>query len=805
MRFILLLLFNSLVNLHLLFAQEFKTLRGTIIDESGTALPGASIVIHSQNKSLVSDEQGRFSFSVARDSLTWIEVYYIGYKRYNDTLNLKEETEITILLEHENLTLQEIVITDNTAERIRKEEVLNIEIVNNEYLKQNLGGSLMKSIERLPGVSTIDIGSGLSKPVIRGLAFNRVLVVENGIRHEAQQWGAEHGLEIDQFAVENIEVVKGPSSIIYGSDAIGGVINIKPAALPENNVVKINTEFVGKSNNDYLGSSISLALKRGIMFFSFRSTRSAYGDYKVPTDSVEIYSYRAPLNKHHLRNTAGKEQNYHLTIGVIKPKWQSRIITSSVQNENGFFANAHGLEPRNVDTDLHDRSDRDIQYPFHHVNHFKLINETIVFINGFELSSNLGFQQNKRQEWSQYVSHGYMPAVFPESQSFDANLEKEFLKNTISANAILSTSLKENTKVMLGLSSDFQNNEIDGRSFLIPSFKQFASGMFLHLSNQINEENRFQMGVRYDYGYIETESYKDWFISPIITLSDTIYTLVERSKSIYRKFSNISYSIGYNYHPQYWIIKANLGKSFRMPIAKELSANGVNYHHYSYEVGSANLSSEVSYQLDLGIEFVTRDLAIGISPFFNYFTNYIFLNPSAEHDRLYGNGNQIYYYIQSDVMRYGGEIHAHYLIIKPIQIGVIGEYLYIEQTSGAKKGFSLPFTPPPNAILNFKYRIRETKAIKKAYFSFDYQMGAKQNRIVPPEEPTKAYQTVNIAIGGTLKLWKQDLHLFIQGNNILNRLYFNHTSYYRLINVPEAGRNFVLTISVPLSIKLNKT
>ncbi|HOL99121.1 MAG: Plug domain-containing protein [Bacteroidales bacterium] len=126
-------------------------------------------------------------------------------------------------------------MTDNYAETRKKEESLSIEIVNDEYLKQNLGGSLMSSLERLPGVSTMDIGSGQSKPVIRGLGFNRVVVVENNIKHEAQQWGADHGLEIDQYAVNNVEVIKGPASLIYGSDAMGGIIDMKNRKVPVEN------------------------------------------------------------------------------------------------------------------------------------------------------------------------------------------------------------------------------------------------------------------------------------------------------------------------------------------------------------------------------------------------------------------------------------------------------------------------------------------------------------------------------------------------------------------------------------------
>ncbi len=225
------------------------------------------------------------------------------------------------------MSLQEVVVTDNYAETRKKEESLNIEIVNDDYLKQNLGGSLMTSLERLPGITTIDIGSGQSKPVIRGLGFNRVVVVENNIKHEAQQWGADHGLEIDQYAVDNVEVIKGPASLMYGSDAIGGVIDMKNRKLPAENSFGGTIDLSGKTNNDFLGTSISLYGRKKWFFADVRATFLDYGDYKVPTDSVDIYSYRAALYKNHLRNTAGKEKDLHFSFGIIQKRVSKQILS----------------------------------------------------------------------------------------------------------------------------------------------------------------------------------------------------------------------------------------------------------------------------------------------------------------------------------------------------------------------------------------------------------------------------------------------------------------------------------------------
>ncbi|MGQ9847629.1 MAG: TonB-dependent receptor, partial [Bacteroidales bacterium] len=785
-------------------AQKYYELKGTVVDKNNKPLTGASVILYPVKKGTTTDAKGDFSINNLSKGKYSIKISFVGYKTLIDTINLVGNRTYNFQLKDSALSLQEVVVIGNYSETRKKEESLSIEIVNDEYLKKNIGGSLMSSLERLPGVSTIDIGSGQSKPVIRGLGFNRVVVVENNIKHEAQQWGADHGLEIDQYAVDNIEVIKGPASLMYGSDAIGGVIDMKNKKIPAENSFGGTVDLTGKTNNDFLGTSVSLYGRKNWFFADVRATFLDYGDYKVPTDSVDIYSYRAALYKNHLRNTAGKEQNLHFSFGTIQKQFQSKFYLSNVNTKSGFFANAHGLEPRNVDVNLHDKSNRDIQYPYQTVNHFKIINSSLYRWEKLKLEFDLGFQRNFRQEWSQYVQHGYMPATFPDSLDFNPNLERQFEKQVYSGNVNFHYQLTDKTQINLGLNSEYQNNQIDGRGFIIPEYSQFNVGGFIFAKHNFSDKSLVQAGVRYDYGHIRTSEYYDWFRSPVVENGDTILKYLLRAANINRNFSNVTWSVGYNYNPGKCSYKFNLGKSFRMPIAKELAANGVNYHHFSYEVGNAQLSPEISYQLDAGFEYNTKRFAIGTTPFLNYFSNYIYLNPSSEHDRLYGNGNQVYYYTQSKVLRYGAELHTHYELLKFMQIGIIGEYVYSEQLSGEKKGFSLPFSPPPSGIFNIKLKKQKMKFVENAYLSIDYRITAPQNNIVPPEETTDGYQVVNLGLGGDVVLVNQLVSIFIQVQNLFNTKYFNHTSYYRLINVPEPGRNFIVNISMPFSGKINQ-
>ncbi len=783
------------------YGQSYTQFIGKVVDESNRALVAADVRIPAIKKGAITDTLGVFVIEDVLEGTYDIEIYFLGYEPLKKSVLIKKGQESSFQLTISSVKFEELLIEDDYADQIKKETALDIEVVDEDYLKEHLGGSLMKSLERLPGVTTIDIGSGQSKPVIRGLSFNRVVVVENNIKHEAQQWGADHGLEIDQYAVDHVEIIKGPASLMYGSDAIGGIINMSNKSLPAENTYGMTIDLSGKTNNDFLGGSISLFGRKKSFFITARATLTDYADFRVPTDSVDIYNYRVGLYKNRLRNTAGHELNLHSSFGIIKKRFISKFYVSNVRMQAGFFANAHGLEPRNVDEAFHDASSRDIQYPFQKVNHFKLINKSSYWAKTWRLEFDLGYQRNYREEWSQYVQHGYMPALFPDTMNFNGDIERQFQKDIYAANLKFFYQISENTELSSGINSEYKQNEIGGRGFIIPAYQQLNLGSFAVLKHHFSEKSLLQGGLRYDYGYINTKAHNDWFPSPADDSNDSNLINLPRAIDIERNFSNLTWSVGYNYNAEHWSSRVNIGNSFRMPIPKELAANGINYHRFSYEVGNADLSPEISYQLDAGVDYQSKKLAIGLSPFLSYFSNYIYLNPTANYDRLYGFGNQIFEYTEAEVFRWGAEIYANYDVLEYLQLGFVGEYVYALQLSGPKAGFTLPFAPPASCIFNIRYHKDQIAFMENPYVSLDYRLTATQRNIVPPEVVTPGFQVINLSIGADILFKNQPIDIALQVQNLLNSKFFNHTSYYRLINVPEAGRNFVLNISIPFVFK----
>lgn len=784
--------------------QKSFALKILVMDEQKNPLPGAIIMLTPGGFTVSTKNDGTYEFSNIGKGKYVLEIRYLGFEKLIDSIDFLDNSIIKYQLKPASQTLEEVIVIDHYTEDRKRDISLNSDIVDIKYLKRNLGASLMNSLDKLPGVDAMNIGSGQSKPMIRGLGFNRVVVVENGISHQGQQWGADHGLEIDQYALDRVEVIRGPASLMYGSDAMGGIIDLRQMSIPQPNTVSGDIDLTAKSNNGLVGGSakINTAFKK--WFFGFRTTWLDWGDYRVPADFVDVYSYRVPLKDQRLRNTAGHENDLHFDAGINLKNFNSRLYISNYRTISGFFANAHGLEPRQVDTAIYDASWRDIQNPYQEVNHLKIINKSRFQLNKAYIETNLGFQQNHRFEYSDYVSHGFMPSVFPENLDFNPELEREFSKTIISLSAKSGFQILDIMEVIVGLSTEYQNNTIGGRGFLLPDFTQLTSGAFFYAKKQLSKKNLIQGGIRYDFSALSIEEYYDWFASPQIENTDTQYVYLQRAENLERKYSNFNWSVGYNFNGEKLNFKVNMGKSFRTPLAQELAANGVNYHYFRFEQGDPNLKPEVAYQFDAGAEIRFKNVAIGLTPFVSWFQNYIYLNPSFEHDRLYGNGNQIYSYTQAEVLRFGGELHSHIKLTKFWNAGFVADYVYSEQLTGDKKGFTLPFSPPASASINLKFNPKKVWLLNQPYSIIDLKLVAPQNYIVPPEEKTPGYYLVNLALGGSIKLLKTEVDISFQVHNLLNRKYLDHISFYRLINLPETGRNFILNLKIPFKTFLNK-
>lgn len=713
-----------------------------------------------------------------------------------DSVRISAQADSVKRMMRDGVSLKEVVVSGSSNKEIQMKSALNVVRANQKFIEENFSGSLMQTLSRLPGVQAMNVGSGESKPVIRGLGFNRVLVAENGIKHEGQQWGDDHGLEIDQYAIDQAEVIKGPASLTYGSDAIGGVINLKSNTMPLKKFAG-QVNLFGRTNNESIGSSVRLTGRNGKFWYKANATWMDYADYKVPADSIEYYSYWIKLKDQRLRNTAGREMDGNLMLGYAGDRWNTSFRIADVNAKAGFFANAHGLEVRLSDID-YDSSRRDIDLPYHTVNHFWVSNHTDWNWADGMLEGNFAYQNNRQRELAEPVSHGYMP--IPTN-----TLERSFTKQTFSANVKAMQQMGKHD-LQAGGNVEYQRNRQGGWGFILPDFEQLTFGVFAMDKWNLSDKLSLTAGARFDRGSVRIHSYHDWYKTPLkastsdspmdgTVLQGTVQqgdsTYMERSANLRRSYNSFTWSVGVNRMLGDWVLKLNVGKSFRIPIAKELGMDGVNYNIFRYEKGNTSLKPEESYQVDAGIVCEKGVLSMQLTPYLNYFPNYIYLNPTPQ----YKEGLQLYYYTQAKVLRWGFEASVSWKILPYLKLDADGEYLYARQLSGDKKGYGLPFSTPWSARAELRYLLPAQNPAKSGFVTLEWQVVGTQDIIVPPEEKTKGHQLLNASIGKKFKLGENQLEITLRGENVLGKRYYDHTSYYRLMGVPEPGRNFSAMVS----------
>lgn len=762
-------------------AQQYQ-LSGQVTDEFNHPLAGATVAIRSVDQGSITDRKGDFAFAGLREGRYVVSYSFVGYRSESDTIWLDKNLKLNKKLCPATTNLGEITITGIAFPR-NVSASLSATTVDKRYLQQQSAGSLMQSLNRLPGIGSMDIGSGQSKPVIRGLGFHRVVVAENGVKHEAQEWGADHGLEIDRFTVERIEIIKGPASLMYGANAIGGVIDLKQLSAPGRHTSGGSVLVNGATNNLQGGISARYFQRFDRFYFQTSISHSSYADYRVPADSISYMTYNIRLKEQRLRNTAGRENNAGIRLGYLGRQVNSHLSITNNFSKSGFFANAHGLEIRNSQI-AYDLSERDIDLPSQQVNHLKILSNTSWMITDYKLNIDLGYQHNYRQEFSEPVAHGHMPLPAD-------SLERLYDKSTWSASLKLELPKHNRHQFTTGISSELQNNTSGGWGFMLPAYRSATAGAYVYDFVQLTNQWSLNGGLRYDMGQLTTDEYRDWYTTP---QADGTQAYIQRATPLQRNFSSMSWGAGAKYQSEHYTLKANAGKSFRMPSAKELASNGINYHMYRYEKGDTSLRAEESYQVDLGMLYRKGKWEIELTPFLNYFPNYIYLNPIPE----YNEGQQIYYHSQSEVIRAGGELIVTYALTPSLNLSADAEYIYSVQLSGAKKGYTLPFSPPLNANLEMKYAFDEMGIFEQPEAGLSIQLVGAQNNTVPPEKKTPGYTLLSFSVGAKMNIAGKSIQVNAKLANLLNTRYYDHTSFYRLIEVPGQGRNFLLTTQLDL-------
>lgn len=746
----------------------FAQITGRVLDaQSGAPLPGATVSFPELKIAANADENGLFILKNTPERGKFlVEVRYIGYQTFTQTINLLNTTEFVFKLNLTTIEAREVVITGSASSTDNRKNSSSVALVGKEQLlKQST--NIVDAISRIPGVSQISTGGGISKPVIRGLGYNRVITLADGAKQEGQQWGDEHGIEIDQFNVDRVEVLKGAASLLYGSDALGGVINmIDPLPAMDG---QVKGEFLSNysSNNGLIGNSAMIhGNKNGFIWRARASVKSAI-------------AYQTPDNR--IPNTGFREMNWSGQIGLNKKWGYAHLNLSNFKSEVGlpdFMPNANGDfedEDGNVLSSAQIKS-RSLLLPYQDINHRKIaLNSNLLLGNG-RLRSNITYQNNLRKEFEDNTTD---PALF-----FD-------LKTT-SYDFKYFGDEKNGWEPVFGLSGSFQNSKNKGEEFLIPNYSSRDFGLFAYFKKNW-ESTTLNFGSRLDYRKMTGEKLEE--------NGDVVF------EALSNQFTNWSGAAGLTHEfNEQWNIKANIGSAFRAPNIAELGSNGVHEGTFRYEIGNADLKPERSFYSDVSLGFNTEKISGEWSVFLNSINNYIYYRQNGNETILAeGETYPLFRFVQDQALLSGSEIS---LTLHPIElIHIENSFAY---TRGQNRATDNPLPFIPAGVLRNEIRFEpEFKGLKNSYLAIGLDHFLNQNRTDAFETPTTGYTLFNASLGATLMLKKQALRFHIAANNLLDKAFYDHLSRFKPGRLDESnpglgfynpGRNITFGIYLPLSL-----
>ena len=762
-------------------AQESHSVRIQPTDvETSMAVEGVEVLIFETGFTGSTNSAGHLTVNL-NSGLYRIKFFRLGYAEQTIHVRVQSDTTLIPFIKPTPYQLAQVNIRSTAVESEFKNSAINTTVLDRAFLEANYHSTFSQGIEKVPGINSITTGVGIAKPVIRGLQGNRITVNNHGIRQEGQQWGSDHGLEIDPFGVDRVEIIRGAASLMYGSDALGGVINITEPLIPQRGTYRADLIGVYRNNNDHFGSSLAFTTRQKDCFFSIRTTLQSYGDYRVPADEFEYNGFVLPIENRRLKNTAGSEKHLAMTVGKVLKTGSVSLSVSNYNQTTGLFPGAVGI-PRSYRL-LHDGDFRNSDLPRQEINHFKTALNSKLQVGAGRLDTDIGFQYNNRQEKS-------FPHVHGQGITPAGNLALGLDLFTGTMNSRYHLNINEKINLSAGITGQVQENSRAGFEFLLGDFMTLQGGMYVFGKVHLSDVLTLNIGARLDAARVASDAH----FQPVYASPDEIVGEVQRGEAISRNFSQPSGAVGISWSPeQNFNIKLNAGRTFRFPSAPEMLMNGVHHGTFRHEVGKADLRPETGWQFDAGVYWDFPTVLLSFTPFFNYFDNYIFLRPTALFSPLPEAG-QLYEYTEAEALHTGGEFQVVWNPGQRFTVESSVEYLY---NVNLNNNLPLPFTPPLLSRSELRWHLKRGRT-KSPYVFAEMVVSAGQQRVDRNEKSTPAYQIANTGFAVTKQTGRVEFQLQIAVRNIADTPYLLHLSRYRLLNLPEPGRNAMVTLRMSL-------
>ncbi len=751
-----------------------------------TSLPGATVFIQSLQRGAVTDSTGYFRLDKLCPGTYTVEYRFVGFNTITEQIHLPLDSVRTVTLTADGVNLPGIDVTEHRSEA---RQLLQAQTeLSGVALDQTRGQSLGESLKNIAGLYSIQTGPGISKPVIHGLYSNRILVLNNGIRQEDQQWGSEHAPQIDQFVASRLTVIKGPASIRYGSDAIGGVILVEPKAMPTKAGVHGEVNAVGATNGRM---GVGSAYLEGAF-----DKKLAGLSYRVQGTLKQAGYARAP--GYFLENTGFRERNFSGDLHYDHKKWGAEVYYSQFNNRIGLF---RGAQVGSL-SDLYAAIARpeplvqpgfsyELGRPYQNIQHQLIKGRTYYRSERFgELTLTIAQQRNLREEFDLLsFSRAETPELYLKLTTQTADLIWEHPTKRDRFGGIWSGSV--------GVNALTQGN-VRRYLFLIPNYRANALGGFA-IERYARDRWVFEGGIRYDI-----RTLRAYF------LDETTNRTFSRS----HQWDNANGSLGISYQARPDLtLTTNFSTAWRAPNASDLYANGLHQSGVAYERGNPNLQPEQAYNGNLALAYSGKRLTAEIGVFNNLINNYIYLKPDSVPAIRQRGAFPAYSYNQVQATFRGVDATVSYKLSGQLTLTSKTSLLWAYDKTNRNY---LVLVPPNRMDNSVRYDFHEQAVgatpgtVSGLYVQVSGLAVARQNRVPAVSSevvngtpvfrgdfapPPPGYFLLGAEAGLNVSIGKQPMSVILSGANLLNTAYRDYLNRFRYF-ADEPGRNISLKIKI---------
>ena len=774
-------------------------MEGYVLDKHDfKPLINAVIKIKGTTKYQVTDNQGYFKFDDLCKGEYTIEVSHFKCEPITQTVKLNSSKELTIKLEHHIEEINEVLVSGNLYNKNLKSTISSQ--LNQNQIDQYSNASLGDAITQLNGVTSLNTGNSIVKPVIEGLHSSRVVLVNNNVRMEDQQWGVDHSPSIDLNSAANINVIKGASALEYGGDAIGGVIIAKSKKAPIKDTLMGKT-ILNAVSNGRGGSATSQLLKATDKGFYIK----AQGSLKLMGDS-ETPDYI-------LSNTGQRERNFSISTGLNKINQGFDIYYSYFDTEIGILRASHIGNVadlvdaiNNQEPNFTDNFTYDINSPSQGVVHhlFKLSSFKKLDQHK-KIKFQYDFQNNRRKEFD--IRRGGRSAIPALDLELKTHTVKLGLEDDTNGN------LKK-VGAELSYQDNFPNPDTGVRR-LIPDYEMYRLGVYSTSEFSLNDNWVVNGGLRYDFMRIDAEkfylksrweerNYQDDF-ADLITEEFTSQLLTNPVFD----YHNFSASIGTYFKTDNLIWRVNLNTASRAPNPSELFSDGLHHSIAQIELGDLRIESEKSFKAASQLVFNKGNLTTDFSAYYKRINDFILLEPDGIQQTIRG-AFPVFAYSQTDVDMIGFDLSFQYQFDQNLDFKSDFSYTYGQDITNDRPVINMP---PPSLKNQINYTLPQWN---QATFSLTHRYVFEQKRFpnddfttqilnsqtgefeetnVNISQPPDAYNLIDFRFNYPLELDFANLNLALSINNLLDtsyRSYLNRQRFY----ADEIGRNFLLQLKL---------